>query len=464
LEAPRGSLSIGGPTGSDSSPPVSQLIVSWILMIPLIYFADEGAFSFQRSGINNQLAGSYSALAEGSSGLQTLVICFAVLTLCAAIFFRSLPKIAPSLLRDRLFAILTALALMSTLWSQVPVKTLEWSACLAVNTILAFYLVERFTPERQVNLFLLLGWVCLVSSFAMVIFFPGLGISYLGGFGAWQGMYFHKNFCALSTIFFLSAGLYAPAPTLRQKVGRIIYVGLSAFLIWMTQSRTGWVLACALFLFFSITKILQGLRSRDRVPAIVGFGILAIGGGAFFISNWSTILYAIGKDPTLTGRFDIWQAVLVSIMKRPLTGFGYMGFWRGFEGESANVSFLSDWAVTSSHNGFLEVWVTLGLGGLILLLWTFLRASKHAFCCLVVGATSPVKWYCCVVFLTLLTAIDEVQVLVPNNLMWILYIVACIGLHNAYRKLTETEKRAPARRRQLSAVDANILAAPAAQS
>lgn len=410
---------------------VAHLAVVWVVMVPLIYFADAGAFWFQLGSVNSQLVGSYSVLAGKSIGLEGIATAGGVFALCFALCFRYFPAIISALLQDRLFGAIALLAIGSVAWSDLPAKTLQWSVCLAVDTVFVFYLAHRFKQEQLIRIVLMLGWICLLLSFIMILFFPSMGISYLGGVGAWQGMYFHKNFCALSTVFFMSAAFYAPAPGSWQKGGRAAYIALSMFLVVMTQSRTGWLLLFALFAFAGASMVLRQFRSRERFPLIV---ILVLAGTVFFafvLTNLSALLYSVGKDPTLTGRTSIWQAVFEAIMKRPILGYGYMAFWRGFEGESATISLANGWAVTSSHDGFLEVWLALGVVGLALVIATFVRGIRDATVCFLRGASPYVEWQACVVFLTLVTAIVEVQMLIPNNFMWMLYILACVGLANA---------------------------------
>ena len=41
-----------------------------------------------------------------------------------------------------------------------------------------------------------------------------------------------------------------------------------------------------------------------------------------------TLLELIGKDPTLTGRTEIWAYVIQDIWMKPLLGWGYYVFWQ----------------------------------------------------------------------------------------------------------------------------------------
>ncbi len=83
----------------------------------------------------------------------------------------------------------------------------------------------------------------------------------------------------------------------------------------------------------------------------------------------------VGRDPTLTGRSNIWNAVL-STNTNPLIGTGYESFWLG--PRLPRVWQLAG-GVNEAHNGYLEVYLDLGLVGVFLLL-VFLMACYRIVC------------------------------------------------------------------------------------
>ena len=86
---------------------------------------------------------------------------------------------------------------------------------------------------------------------------------------------------------------------------------------------------------------------------------------------------AVGKDPTLTDRTKIW-AFLLGMHTNPLIGTGYESFWLGprlqWFWSRAGLGHL-----TEAHNGYLEVYLNLGIIGLVLL-GGFLIASYKKIC------------------------------------------------------------------------------------
>ena len=88
---------------------------------------------------------------------------------------------------------------------------------------------------------------------------------------------------------------------------------------------------------------------------------------AFGLSEY--VAAAMGKDPTLTGRTELWQQ-LFGFHTNPIFGTGFESFWLGdrirrfFE--------LYRWHANEAHNGYLETYLNLGLIGLFLMIGLFI--------------------------------------------------------------------------------------------
>jgi len=336
--------------------------------------------------------------------------------------------------RNSVFAMMAILAAASSFWSQAPFYSLAYSVCLALSTLFAFYLWRYFSPRRLFGILSIIGWICLVSSLVLAVFFPEYGRDY-GAAGAWRGIYGQKNSCSPMTVYFMSGALFAPTTSLSSKMRRFVFLALSTFLVLMSQYRGGWILlACRVVYYFGV-QLIKRLQPRDRKFIIVlevAIVFLVLGSFAAFSGD---ILPWIGKDASLTGRTDIWRAVILSAMKRPVLGYGYLAFWRGVQGESANVSLASGWIVTGAHNGFLNIWLTLGVAGLAPIVYVFVKSLKDGALSLQDGASFSLSWYLSIVLLTLVHSLDETQTMAPTDLTWIMFIVACVGLSEGARRI-----------------------------
>jgi O-antigen ligase len=81
---------------------------------------------------------------------------------------------------------------------------------------------------------------------------------------------------------------------------------------------------------------------------------LGIGGGA---------LQAMGRNPTLTGRTEIW-ALVIKLVHNPLVGTGFESFWLGSRLEAMQRHMRG---LNEAHNGYLETYISLGWVGVLLL-------------------------------------------------------------------------------------------------
>jgi O-antigen ligase len=416
--------------------PLSHLVVTWALMIPLFCFASNGMLWFRAGASNNALTARFGVLGSGATNTaDNIAITLLLFVTIPSLLFPRAKSVVGALRKDIVFIALAVWPILSCLWSQLPIVSLEWAPVAALEIVFAFYLFGRFSPVRQMQLLLLLGWTCLVLSILLSLFIPNYGIDHTENAAAWRGMYPHKNLCSMTTAFLLPAALYAPAPVLLSKILRVSYVCLSVWVIIMTQSATGKILLVCLFAYAILTKLASRLSSSVRAIGLVVGIAIALALVAVVLPAREEMLLSLGKDSTLTGRTEIWRSLMPSIMRHPFLGYGYKAFWRGYEGESANTAFATHWAVTSAHNAFLEVWLGLGIVGVALVVYSLLRAIRNAFLCFRAGRSPYLAWCSSILVLTIITSADEGELVNPISLMWILYILACAGLSHGAKHI-----------------------------
>jgi O-antigen ligase len=203
---------------------------------------------------------------------------------------------------------------------------------------------------------------------------------------------------------------------------------LSLVAMYMIHSATGWVLVVCIPIFWGIMKVFSKIAYRDKIPSFLIGAFVGLPVVGAVVSHAAEFTYLIGKDPTMSGRTAIWNAVIGAAMKRPILGCGYMSFFHGAQGENANLVISGSWNVSASHNGFLDMLVTLGAIGLALLLYSLFRAFKNGLLCLGGGATPYLSWCFCMIFLFVVVNMDEKAMMLPDDLIWVLYVIACVGL------------------------------------
>lgn len=100
--------------------------------------------------------------------------------------------------------------------------------------------------------------------------------------------------------------------------------------------------------------------------------------GDFLFDLKGTIVEFLGRDMTLTGRTEVWHEVL-KMTTNPWIGTGYESFWHGARYERLYGIFF--WGPNQAHNGYIEVYLNLGIIGLVflgmLIISSFLNISKN---------------------------------------------------------------------------------------
>lgn len=107
------------------------------------------------------------------------------------------------------------------------------------------------------------------------------------------------------------------------------------------------------------------LLIRNRVLVHVLFAAaVAVAGFALFLDAGGALVTQLGRDPSLTGRTEIWSEVIAIANNSPI-GAGFESFWLG-----PRLDLLWSkhwWHPNEAHNGYIEVFLNLGWIGVILL-------------------------------------------------------------------------------------------------
>ena len=326
---------------------------------------------------------------------------------------------------------LVGIAIASSAWSQDPLFTFRRSLVLLATTLYAIYFGGRFTITEQLRM---LSWtfaLVVFSSLFMVIFLPHYGVDHGAFFGAWQGAFPQKNMLARAMVL-AAAVFYFVRPS---AVSWIRWIGIAASLVLLAASRsvTGvivLVVMVAALLLFRLARV----NVTFVVPLLSGIGTLGIALALLTYPGQSELFALVGRNTTLTGRTDLWNAALESILRHPWLGYGFNAFWAGMEGGSASVILSVGWYVRHSHNGFLDLSLDLGMLGLATFLAGYVVLSKRALQILrrVPGPGS--HWCCAFLCLMLLYNLDESSILMQNNIFWILYTSTAVNISTYVRE------------------------------
>ncbi|WP_308796715.1 O-antigen ligase family protein [Agromyces silvae] len=154
-------------------------------------------------------------------------------------------------------------------------------------------------------------------------------------------------------------------------IGWLIVAGLT-----LALTRSATVVLVAVLVAVAVAFALWARRvGPDGRRPVYLTGVLALVASVVaLVALWGPLTSLFGKSQDVTGRFDIWNAVIGLAAERPLFGWGWLGYWTPWA-EPLNTLYTRN-GVTylQAHNAWLDVWLQLGVLGLI------------AFASVVVGA------------------------------------------------------------------------------
>lgn len=414
----------------------------WILSAILLVFASVYGFSFERGSLNTMSAVDSQALQAGDPTRDAVVNTQFALTYLLSIAC-ILPFIKPvwrQLRRNALIFSVLAWALLSVFWSSIPSTTAVNSVRMAINLILVVFLFERYSANDLQKLMMLVGSVAAAGSILMVLVFPqyGLQARNLAAFGAWQGIFGQKNLLGLEMMILLLPAFFVKLNGIHARGLRIAYIGTLLTLIAMSQSAGAWIVTALCLSFIALLHLTVRMPRKDATVVVFVVLGLAAAVGIAVLANYDSMMYALGKDPTMTGRTVLWSGLIDLALKRPILGYGYLAFWQGLNGPTRYLALQMNWlGLAGAENGVLELCLELGIVGLLLYALVFLRAVKDAFYCIGRGPTPAALWYTSILFYVVATNIEGGALLMPSNLACMLPFMAYLGLRREVLRLRE---------------------------
>jgi exopolysaccharide production protein ExoQ len=425
---------------SSDSPPLKYRVMTWLVQLPLLFYAVHGAFSlFSPNGafavggstvVDTDLAAGPVRLIVWATTLLALLLMFPIANSAFSIFSR-----------NRYVVALVVLAAASILWSQDPAASLQKVFYLLVTTCFGLYLVERFSPRQLMQVVMITGSIAIIGSLVLAVALPRYGI-FTGRAeesSGWQGIYTHKNTLGLITMYFLAPALFLPMKGTREKVGRFLYIGSSLFLVAMSRSRGAWIMCALLLAFALIITVGSRLKPEERVAAYWALGVVLVVIAATVWVLLPVLLALLHKDMTLTGRTTIWSVLLTSFAKRPWLGFGYSAFWVGTKGESANAIYALNWPRLSyAENGVLELALELGVVGVGLYFLAYLQSYRRLKCLLSWSNGTPeLFWYGSTLFLAAITNIEAGAIASHNSWEWLIFVITAGSIQKRYQEIRQ---------------------------
>jgi O-antigen ligase len=214
----------------------------------------------------------------------------------------------------------------------------------------------------------------------------------------------------------------------------VLYGVMLAYLLYgdghskSTTSFLALVFACGLLWLLKY----QSRRGRQIVPArfvlrllLAGLFVHLVMALIFDSSLYVVVAESQGKDATLTGRTDLWYDLFIMGQRHALLGAGYEGFWTS--DTALQLKEFYPWGPRQAHNGYIEMWLNLGLVGLVL----FALVVGHAL-----YSSTPLfqrdfeygRFRLIVLLITLLHNFSEAGFSRSTHLIWFVFLLVVINV------------------------------------
>jgi O-antigen ligase len=284
-------------------------------------------------------------------------------------------RVYPILLRNWPFVLFFFYAALSISWSDFPLVTFKhWIKGIGDLLMVLIVISEPNVPDAIKHLFTRLAFVLLPLSILFIKYYPELGrVLTLSWTMEPVGVATQKNglgelcsFLGLALLWRFRSAYGDRNDNHRKRRLLALGAGLSMviWLLWTCNSMTS---ICALSMASTVMLVSRSQTFRRR-PALVHLLVVALlfcTVYALFFQSSGTLIGDLGRNPTLTGRTDIWRAAL-TIPNNRLFGAGYESFWLGSRLQQM-WSAIPGLRLNEAHNGYVELVLTLGWVGEILL-------------------------------------------------------------------------------------------------
>lgn len=242
------------------------------------------------------------------------------------------------------------------LWQTVLANILElWIIVLGINTI-----TNKASLSSITNMSLLAAKFDIILLGILYVFMPGVSMSA----GSFIGFFTTKNPCSALLAFSILLFIYEMRN--RVLITNIIFTGAAVYLLIQCKAVIGG--ACVI-----LSALLYFLVNKKKMR--IGYVYLFSNAGFIIVVQYvlpalSKLFDLLGRDITLTGRTNIWNALISVVIDNNLyTGFGYDIIWdkssEGYHYISDAYSRMLYGVPVGAHNNWLEIVLNIGIIGLI---------------------------------------------------------------------------------------------------
>jgi exopolysaccharide production protein ExoQ len=294
-----------------------------------------------------------------------------------ALFARNFRRIK-SIRTGAILAIAVASFLLcSAAWSIGPAATERQGILYLYVVVGAIGIVGNLEGDDFMDLLAKVCFFAGLVSLALLVVSPAYAF---GGAGDFRGIFSQKNEAGEAMTMGALGCLHGLRTGKRKRWRSAAMLLLVITVALKSESATS---CMTIFAFCGVHAGIATIQKGGIVRIIAIAVIVLLTPFVLFTAVYpDSLLEMIGKDPTLTGRTEIWAAVIPYIYQKFWLGWGYGAFWSPDNPAAMEIGESFHWFAPQAHNGLLEILVNVGLVGLVFFLFLLARNIGLGLRCL----------------------------------------------------------------------------------
>lgn len=335
--------------------------------------------------------------------------------------------------RDKILLFLIVFVIFSVVWSSERSETIKGVITLIGGTFFGVYLAMRYSVREQMQVLLWVFILIAVVSLIVIVVSPSVGIHVAGGRSVWVGVFDQKN--GLGRYMAISAVLsWIMITDSKRKLFLWGNFFLAMILVLMARSATSLIVVPVTISFLPILRVWKW-RNFRALPGIFILGLLLISFLVILLTDreyagldWFFTMLGRNLDSnTLKVRIALWNGVLESALRHPWLGVGY-GNTSVFDALDSVALFGTEWLPEHAHNGFLDIFVQLGLVGLGAMLLHVVVGFRRALLLARLTKTNESLWVLAYLTILLLFSITYSIYLGQYTAPWSIYVALTLSV------------------------------------
>lgn len=184
--------------------------------------------------------------------------------------------------------------------------------------------------------------------------------------GQIQGILGNSNLLAMCALLGLIVfGIQLSDRRVRRGPG-IAWIVVAVAALALTRSSTVVIATVVTIAVLAFALGARAARPTHRGPVyLVALAVAAAAAASVWLA-WDRILAIFGKSEDLTGRLDIWHAVIAHAVQRPAFGWGWVSYWAPWAEPFKHMAVRKGVTYLQAHDAWLDVWLQVGIVGLVI--------------------------------------------------------------------------------------------------